>query len=123
MIAKPAFRNGHHETKGEGDNLYRGQLRFLPPPARITDPEEAAERMFSDGCVQFPDLLSQQAVAELRSWMSAIGKPDRDYEVKDWCFNKHIGSDFQREPTWLTLIDPDPVYEVLALILGEGFRA
>ncbi len=123
MIAKTAFRNGHHESKGYGDNLYRGALAFLPPPAPIADAEEAAERMFTDGCLQFPDVLDRSTVARLRGWMALSGKPDSAYEVKDWCFNKHIAADFQREPNWLTLIDPDPIYDVLALILGAGFRA
>jgi hypothetical protein len=121
MITKAEFRNGHHITKGTGDNVYRGPLEHLPPPTPITCVEEAAELMHSDGCVQFPDLLTPQEVDEMRTWMQQVGKPDSEYEMKNWCFNKHIGADFQHEPRWLKLIDRSPAYEVLNLILGEQF--
>lgn len=122
MIAT-AFRNGHHELKATGDTVYRGPLTQLPPPRPVTSPEAAAEAMFSDGFVQFPDLLSPEDVATLRAWMDRSGGPDAQYEVKNWCFNKHIGQDFAREPNWLRLIDRDPAFEVLRLILGDGFIA
>lgn len=121
METTSRFRNGHSIDKGYGDNTYRGPLESLPPPQPITSPEAAAELMYTDGCVQFPDILSKQEVADLRQWMADIGEPDEKYEVKNWCFNKHIGMDLQHDPHWLTLIDRSPAYEVLSLILGPRF--
>ncbi len=121
MIRSAPFRNGHHLTKGTGDNIFRGVLRQLPPPSPVVSADEAAEAMFSDGFVQFPDLLSPELVERMRAWMAASGGPDSEYEVKNWCFNKHIGADFAKQPNWLALIDRSPAFEVLELILGEGF--
>jgi hypothetical protein len=121
MESKPRFWNGHHTDKAYGDTMYRGPLEHLPPPRPIESPEEAAELMYTDGCVQFPDLLSAQDVAELRQWMDQLGEPDEKYEVKNWCFNKLLAMDLQHDPMWLRLIDRSPAYEVLSLILGQRF--
>jgi len=121
MITTTEFRNGHHITKGSGENVYKGVLEHLPPPTPITSIEDAAEQMHKDGCVQFPDLLSQAEVAEMRAWMDSQGGPDSEYEMKNWCFNKHIGADFTKDARWLKLIDRSPAWDVLNLILGENF--
>jgi Phytanoyl-CoA dioxygenase (PhyH) len=115
------FRNGHHVEQGRGDTVYRGLLEHLPPPTAIESPEAAAELMYSDGCVQFPDMLSRPEVAELRAWMDRLGGPDEQYDKKNWCFNKHLVMDLQHDPMWLKLIDRSPAYEVLSLILGKNF--
>lgn len=121
MIAKPNFRNGHHITKSIGDTKWKGALEHLPPPTPITSVEEAAERMYSDGCLQFPDLLSPDEVRAMRAWMDASGGPDEQYDMKNWCFNKHLGAKPHQEPQWCDLVDRSPTFEVLELILGTGF--
>jgi hypothetical protein len=121
MIAKkPAFWNGRSSEKAIGDTTFKGQLEQLAPPERIASIEEAAERMYSDGFIQFPDLFNAEECAAIRRWMDTTGKPDAEYEVKNWCFNKHVGADFEHDPMWLRLVDRDPVIDVLKLLLGGG---
>jgi hypothetical protein len=71
--------------------------------------------------VQFPDLLNSQEVQLVRKWMDSLGEPDKKYEVKGWCFNKHVLMDMQHDPMWLTLIDRSPAFETIELILGKNF--
>ena len=59
--------------------------------------------MFSDGCVQFPDLISSAEVRALRQWMDSLGEPDEKYEFKNWCFNKHIAMDIHDDPIGWTI--------------------
>jgi hypothetical protein len=118
MISKRAFWNGKSSVKGEGDNTYRGKLEHFPPPEPIDSIEEAAERMYTDGFIQFPDLFTAAEVVEVRDWMDRIGDPDSAYEFKDWCFNKTVKADFEREPMWLKLIDRGPVVDILKLAFG-----
>jgi hypothetical protein len=121
MVTTIPFRNGHHVEKGRGDCIYRGPLEHLPPPTPITSPEAAAELMYTDGCVQFPDLLSSEEVAEIRQWIDRSGGPDQQYEMPNWCFNKQVGMDLQHDPMWLKLIDRSPAFETIELILGTRF--
>lgn len=120
-VTPSAFWNGRSSEKGSGDTTYRGPLSQLPPPEPITDIPATAERMFSDGFIQIPDLFSSAECAEIRAWMDASGEPDAAYEFKDWCFNKHLKADFEQDPMWLKLIDRGPVPEILALILGKDY--
>src|SRR5689334_20897714 len=103
MIAKKPFVNGHSTLKGEGDNLFKGKLEQLPPPRPISA-EDAAEAMHQDGFVQFPDVFSPDEVREIRAWMDSLGGPDEQYEVKNWCFNKHVQVPIHRDPMSLKLI-------------------
>ena len=122
METKSRFRNGRITLiSSSGDTNYRGPLEFLPPPVQIESPEAAAELMYTDGCVQFPDLLNKQEVAELRQWIDSLGGPDEKYVFPGWCFNKQIVMDLPHDPIWLKLIDRSPAYEVLSLILGPRF--
>jgi hypothetical protein len=120
MIMLSPFLNGHDHTKGVGRNCWTGRLEHLPPALPVAA-EEAAERMFDDGFVQFPDLLSGDEVQMLREWMDRSGGPDEQYEMKNWCFNRHQAARPHQDPMWLTLMDRSPVYECLALILKEDF--
>jgi hypothetical protein len=122
MIAETEFRNGHFTTKGEGETMWKGRLERLPE-ARPVGALEAAEAMFEDGCVQFPDVLSPDEVREVRAWMDAAGGPDEQYEVKGWCWNRLIGGEPHRDPMWLRLIDRDPIHDCLELVLGKGIVA
>jgi hypothetical protein len=115
------FRNGHHVEKGRGNCTYRGPLEHLTPPAPIESPQAAAELMYTDGCVQFPDLLKPQEIGEIREWMDRSGGPDKQYENEKWCFNKMVGIDLQHDPMWLKLIDRSPAFETVELILGSKF--
>ena len=119
MDTATAFINGHNRNAGSGDTVYRGMLEALPAPAPIRSVTEAAQAMFTDGVVQFPDLLSPSEVLEMRRWMDSLGDEDAQYEMKDWCFNKHLDADLCGTPQWLKLIDRSPVHEVLALALGH----
>src|SRR3954470_8067941 len=100
MSTTHAIRNGHDGTKSEGDTMWKGSIGSLPAPRPMSG-EEAAELMYTDGCVQFPDLLSPTEVAGLRQWMDAAGGPDEQYEMKNWCFNRHIGARPHQDPMWL----------------------
>jgi hypothetical protein len=121
MIAKPKFWNGHGTLKAEGDTMWKEPPTQLPPAKPVTA-EEAAEAMFDDGFVQFPDLLSPDEVKDVRAWMDRCAGPDEQYEVKHWCFNRHITGSLTRDPMWLTLMDRSPVYECLELVYGSNFR-
>jgi hypothetical protein len=122
IAAETEFENGHFTTKAEGQTLWQGPLERLPEPRPVTA-LEAAEAMFEDGCIQFPDVLSPDEVRELRHWMDHAGGPDADYEVPNWCFNRHIIMHPHRDPMWLKLIDRDPIYDCLQLVLGKNFLA
>jgi hypothetical protein len=123
MNAPMTFDNGHFTTKAEGENLWTGRLAQLPPP-RPLGGLEAAQAIFEDGFVQFPDLLSPAEVIAARRWMDDAGGPDdAQYEVPGWCYNRLIMGEPHRDPTWLGLIDRDPLHECLTLVLGEGFHA
>jgi hypothetical protein len=121
MDKSSQFRNGHHIEKGRGNCMYRGPLEHLPPPVLIESPQAAAELMYTDGCVQFPDLLSPQEIKETRDWMDRSGGPDAKYENEKWCFNKMVGIDLQHDPMWLKLIDRSPAFETVELLLGSKF--
>lgn len=95
-------------------------MASLPLPPPVTDPAAAAELLFSDGFVQIPDLFSPAEVADLRAWIDSLGGEDAQYDVKDWCFNKHLEADLRAEPRWLMLMDRDPVPTIVQLALGEG---
>jgi hypothetical protein len=100
------------------DTVYRGRIEPLPVPTRMPTPEEGAEAMFTDGCVQFPNLFSPAEVAALRAWIDSSGEPDAAYEVANWCFNKHLEADLRRDAHWLPLMDRTPVVEILDRVLG-----
>jgi hypothetical protein len=121
MNAPLVFDNGQFTTKAEGDTMWQRPLARLPEPRRL-DALEAATAMFDDGCVQFPDFLTPDEVGEMRAWMDRCGGPDEQYEVPNWCFNRHLTMQPHREPMWLRLIDRDPVYDCLRHVLGEGLR-
>jgi hypothetical protein len=121
MIYKPKFHNGHHDQSQDGDCLYRGPLEHLPPPHSIWSAEEAAEAMFSEGFVQFPDLLGSQEVHDVRKWIDSLLKPDEEYVPGDAGFNEQLMIDLQHDPMWLSLIDRPPAFEALELILGSRF--
>jgi len=118
-MTSATFQNGRSSAKAEGDTVFRGILQQLPPPLPITSIEEAADRMFSDGFIQFPDLFSPDEVIEIRAWMDRLGKPDSEYEVKNWCFNKEVMADFENDPQWLRLLDRNPIYDILTTLLGD----
>ncbi len=110
----------NYDARDSRNCVYRGPLEALPTPTRMPTPEEGAAGMFSDGCVQFPDLFSAEEVRSLRDWMERSGGPDQQYEMKNWCFNKHIEADLIHDPHWLTLIDRAPVVEIVQRALGAG---
>jgi hypothetical protein len=101
--------------------IYRGRLEPLPLPEQMPSAEQGADAMFTDGCVQFPDLFSAAEVKQLRDWMDRSGEPDQAYEFKNWCFNKHLEADLRSDVTWLPLIDRSPVCDVLEGVLGKDF--
>jgi len=111
--------NGHFTTKGIGDTTFSGPLENLPYPT-ANDLDSRIERMYTEGYVWFPGVLDAGEVAELRARMDAMGGPDEEYVVKDWCFNKHIVSDFSQDPNHLDTIDRPGVIEVAEAIHDSG---
>ncbi len=107
-------------SSASGDTVFKGQApAHCPPPEPIDSIEEAAERMFTDGFIQFPDLFSTDESAEIREWMDRIGEPDEKYEFKNWCFNKEVMADYRNDPMWQRFVDRDPVPRVLKLVFGS----
>jgi hypothetical protein len=120
----PKLWTGHNAPKAIGPGVrYSGPLENLPYPERPWTLEGAFERMYSDGFVIFPGVLKPDEVAALRAKIDASGKPDADYDVKGWCFNKHIGLDFRKDAKFLEYIDKANMAEVLDAILGGAVCA
>jgi hypothetical protein len=116
----PTFQNGHHEHKSFGDTIFRGKLENLPYPDGPVDIDTAIQAMYTVGYVIFPGVLDAEEVAHMRALMDAMGGPDEKYYVKDWCYNKHIGSDFHTDASLLTYMDRPGIIEVAEAIHGAG---
>jgi hypothetical protein len=126
MTTTPAARpiltapNGHHLEKGGGDTTYRGPLESLPA-ARPLPAAEAVARMYSDGYVLFPGVLSGDEVAALRALMDEKGgADDAKWEVKDWCYNRHQVTDFWQDPRLLPLTDRPGLLDTVRGIHDPG---
>lgn len=115
------FDNGHFGAKGTGDNIYRGSLEALPV-VRHSGLRSAAEAMYTDGYVTFPEALDRREVAELRALMDSMGGPDEQYENKNWCFNKHVSTDVQGDVRVLKYIDRSGIIDVVEAVLGPACR-
>lgn len=110
--------DGHFLDKGFGKCLYHGPLEAAP----IDDPRDAAsaaESLHRDGYTVMRGVLSREEVAALRAYMDAQGGDDAQYDVPNWCFNKHIGATFHRRPELLTLTDRPRVVSAAAAVLGD----
>jgi hypothetical protein len=113
--------NGHFRSKCAGKTDYNGELENLPRPATMPSASEAFEAMYEDGCVIFPNVLSKDEVAQLRAKFDAMGEPDEKYDMPKWCFNKHLGLDYQNDPSLLDLIDKPGVIDVVDSIHNVPF--
>lgn len=114
-----AENNGHHTVKVEGKTLFPGPLEALPYPERMPTTEEAVSALFDDGYVIFPGLLSKAEVAELKAGIDSRGNPDDSvYDVPGWCYNKHLGLEFHKDPYWLKFIDREPVLSTVEDVHG-----
>lgn len=113
--------NGHFLHKVGGKTTYEGPLENLPYPDRTPTPDEAVARMFSDGYVLFPGVLSADEVAHFRAIMDDKGGPDdAKWEVAKWCYNRHQVTDFWDDPRLLSLIDRPGVIETARGIHDPG---
>lgn len=112
--------NGHHSEKSGGKTLYEGVLENLPPAQTLTT-EQAAARMYTDGYVLLPAVLSPAEVAALRALMDEKGGPDDEkWEVKNWCYNRHQVTDFWQDPRLLTYLDRPAIIDVVRAIQDPG---
>ena len=114
--------NGHHIEKGYGKTLYTGKVEPLPYPESF-DLEAAIEQMYSHGYCIVPGVLNKTEVAELREKMDRSGGDDAQYEMKNWCFNKHLSIEFDKDPFWLKYVDRPGVVDVELAVHGGGCRA
>ena len=114
--------NGHHVEKGYGNTIYSGKVENLPYP-KTFDLEAAIEAMYTDGYCIVPGVLNRAEVAELREKMDRSGEDDSKYDMKNWCFNKHLSVDFHLDPFYLKYLDRPGVVDVEQAIHGPGCRA
>jgi hypothetical protein len=110
-------RNGHFTEKGYGNCTFRGPLEALPRPDKF-DLETCVEMMYTDGYCIVPNALSRAEVAELKAVIDSTGGPDEQYNVKHWCFNKHVPVPFTQDPRVLKCADMPGVIDVIYEILG-----
>jgi hypothetical protein len=118
---RPSAATDYTKPSAKNDTVFKGIAEPLPVPTRMPTAEEGAEAMFTDGCVQFPNLFSPTEVSELKAWIDRSGEPDSAYEVSNWCFNKHLEADLRSDAHWLPLMDREPVVEILDRVLGADF--
>ncbi|MBI3831153.1 MAG: phytanoyl-CoA dioxygenase family protein [Planctomycetes bacterium] len=111
--------NNHFTDKSYGNCTYKGPLENLPVPETF-DLEAAIEGMYTDGYCIVPGVLNREEVAELRAFMDSMGGDDAQYHVKNWCYNKHISSEFHKDPRYLKYIDLPGVIDVLEAVHGPG---
>ena len=121
-LERPALTapNGHHLEKSGGKTSYEGTLEGLPMPKPSSVMEQVA-RMYSDGYVIFPGVLTPDEVKTLRALMDEKGGTDDDrWLVKNWCYNRHQVTDFWQDPRLLTYVDRSPVIDVVRGIHDPG---
>ncbi|MFZ4506804.1 MAG: phytanoyl-CoA dioxygenase family protein [Fimbriimonas sp.] len=116
-----AIPNGHNVKRAVGDTMYRGEVQNLPYPAEF-DLERAIVGMHEDGYCIFPGVLAAEKVAWLRAKMDSMGGPDEQYDVPNWTFNKHLSSNYHRDPEMLQMMDQPDVIDVCESIFGEHFH-
>jgi len=113
--------NGHHTPKVAGTGygtVYRGPIENIYSPAQPYTMAEGVENMHSAGFVAFPGVLKADEVASLRAKMDAMGESDEKYDVKGWCFNKHITTDFTQDANMIEYIDKGGIADVAETVLG-----
>ncbi|MBI3829118.1 MAG: phytanoyl-CoA dioxygenase family protein [Planctomycetes bacterium] len=120
MLTATKFDNGHFSAalKSTGKAVYEGALEALPYP-EVFDVDAAIESMYTDGCCIVPGVLSRDEVAEFRARIDATGGDDSKYEVKGWCFNKHLVIDWTKDAYFLRYIDRPGLIDVMEAIMGE----
>jgi hypothetical protein len=104
--------NNHFTEKGYGNNTYKGPLENLPRPETF-DLESSIEMMHTDGYCIIPNVLNRDEVKELRHLMDTSGGPDEQYNVKNWCFNKHLTTNYHQDPRLLKYAALPGVTEVM----------
>jgi len=113
--------NGHNSPKVNGSEYgttYRGPVENVyGAPGGYTH-AEAVEKMHTDGFVIFRNVLNRDEVAALRAKMDAMGGPDEQYDMKDWCFNKHIVTDFTQDANMVEYIDKGGIADVCDTVMG-----
>src|ERR1043165_10304731 len=92
--------SNHFTEKGYGNNTYKGPLENLLRPETF-DLEASIEMMHTDGYCIVPNVLNRDEVRELKHLMDTSGGPDEQYNVKNWCFNKHLETHYHKDPRLL----------------------
>jgi hypothetical protein len=115
------FWNGHNTPKTYGSghgSKFRGQIENVyGNPGGYTLPE-AVELMHSDGYVIFRNVLNQEEVAALRAKIDGMGGADEQYNMKDWCFNKHVCIDYTQDAHLVEYIDKGIIADVCDTVMG-----
>ncbi len=117
---EPAFHygRGHWYTKAVDQSWFAEPEPFTDHP-RWTTAEEGEALLARDGYLVIPQLFSQAEAERLYDLAVHGGKPDPEYEVKDWCFNKYLPIDYRHDASWLWVTDKDRALEQLDRLLGS----
>ncbi|HYE07264.1 MAG TPA: phytanoyl-CoA dioxygenase family protein [Planctomycetota bacterium] len=109
--------DGHFLHKSFGDCMPTGPFARAARPPHATAADCAAS-LDRDGYVVLPKVFGAEEVAALRAWIDGLGGDDARYEVPQWCFNKHVGAAYHRDPAFLRLIDRPAVVAAARAVLG-----
>ena len=120
-LPSPVVSHFSEKDKGYGNNLYRGPLEALPRP-EVFNLEAAIEMMYTEGYCIVPNVPNREEVAELKQVIDTSGGPDEQYNVKHWCFNKHLGTEFHKDPRLLKYATLPGVYDVMSAIHAPAAR-
>lgn len=114
------YENGHPEARSYGKTLPEYEPKPLPYPTGPVDIPTAVKQMYTEGYVVFPQVLNPEEVALMRQRIDAMGSQnDEDYVVPGWCYNKHIGSEFHKNPDYLDYIDRPGIIDVADACLSS----
>jgi hypothetical protein len=120
VTTEPQF----HAGRGTWDKLPVDQSWFAEPEPFTDHPswstaEEGEALLARDGYLVIPELFSPDEVERLYEHAVHGGKPDAEYEVKHWCFNKYLGLDYQHDASWMWVTDKDRALEQLDRLMGS----
>ena len=105
-------------TAPAAGSKFRGQIENVYGNPSGCTLAEGVELMHSDGYVIFRNVLNKDEVAALRTKIDGMGGPDAQYDMKDWCFNKHICIDYTQDAHLLEYIDRGVIADVCDTVMG-----
>jgi len=123
VLDTPIFHAGpgHFLSKAIDPSLLLPPVPQFEHP-RYATPEEGEALLDRDGYLVIPGLFTGDESARLLHRLQHDGGPDSDYEVKNWCFNKSLGLDYQQHTEWLWALDKEPGIDQLDRLLGSDCR-